>query len=502
MALVPPIRSAPTRHPTQGGKQVDYRARRSETGEPRRAGAGAVTPRGAWDMDETDQTIIEQEVEDVAAAIAAWLQGAFQWLDANLLTFASAYQLAAIAITLVLAWGLHRRFKRLLEGLGAEKPYGLRIERLLRTIASISLPVVWVIFLSLTRTGFESFGMPIPFLRLVSSLLFAFIVINTVSIFIPSAYWSRVFSWSAWVVAALNAVGLLDVVIEWLQATALTVGAVEISAWSIVKALILAAILIWAANAITGTVERRLARAGKMSSALRLLLIRLLRLVLLFIAVIVAISAVGIDLTAFAIFSGAIGVGVGLALRRTIENLIASYSLLADESVRPGDVIEVETLSGPTYGQVRKMTTRYVAVMTRDGTETLIPNEILMANPLTNWSHTSKPIRRRVPVGVAYSADIPLARQLCVEAAAEVPRVLKDPAPRCLMRGFGDSAIDLELRFWINDPENGVANVTSDVLLRIWDKFQTHAVEVPFPRRDVTLSGAVALARPDPDSPE
>lgn len=233
-----------------------------------------------------------------------------------------------------------------------------------------------------------------------------------------------------------------------------------------------------------------------MSSALRLLVVRLLRLVLLTLAVIVAIAAVGIDLTAFAIFSGALGVGVGLALRRTFENLIASYSLLADESIKPGDVIEIETVSGPTYGQVRKMTTRYVAVMTRDGTETLIPNELLMSSPLTNWSHTAKPIRRRVPVGVAYSADIPLAQRLCVEAAGEVLRVLAHPEPRCLMRGFGDSAIDLELRFWINDPENGVANVTSDVLLLIWEKFQAHGIEVPFPQRDVTLRGPVRLDTP------
>ncbi|MDD9715342.1 mechanosensitive ion channel [Dinoroseobacter sp. PD6] len=447
-------------------------------------------------MDGTEQTIIEQEFESFAQAAWLRLQQVVAWFDANLLTLASAYQLVAIAVTLALAWLLHSRFKRLLQELGQGRKLAPAVQRLLRTVASISMPVVWVIFLALARTGFESAGMPIPFLRLVSSLLLAFIVINIISIFIASTYWSRVFSWVAWGAAALNAVGLLDVVIEWLQATALTVGAVEISAWSIVKALILAALLLWGANAVTGTVERRLEHTGKMSSALRLLVVRLLRLVLLTLAVIVAIAAVGIDLTAFAIFSGALGVGVGLALRRTFENLIASYSLLADESIKPGDVIEIETVSGPTYGQVRKMTTRYVAVMTRDGTETLIPNELLMSSPLTNWSHTAKPIRRRVPVGVAYSADIPLAQRLCVEAAGEVLRVLAHPEPRCLMRGFGDSAIDLELRFWINDPENGVANVTSDVLLLIWEKFQAHGIEVPFPQRDVTLRGPVRLDTP------
>ena len=445
-------------------------------------------------MDGTEQTIIEQEVENLAGAARVWIGRVIDWLDANLLTFESLYQLAAIVGTLVLARLLHRRFKRLLESLSQGRELGPAVQRLLRTVAAISMPVVWLIFLAIARPVFEAYGLPIPFMRLVSSLLTAFIAINTVSIFIPSAYWSQVFSWTAWVAAALNAVGLLDIVIEWLQATGFTIGTVDINAWSIVKAILLAALLVWGANAVTGAVERQMARTQRMSSALRLLLTRLLRLVLMFIAVVIAIAAVGIDLTAFAIFSGAIGVGVGLALRRTIENLIASYSLLADESIKPGDVIEVETVSGPTYGQVRKMTTRYVSVMTRDGTETLIPNEVLMANPLTNWSHSDRVVRRKIPVGVSYNSDVPLAQRLCVEAAGEVARVLKRPEPRCLMRGFGDSAIDLELRFWISDPENGVSNVASDILERIWVKFQAEGIEVPFPQRDVHVKGEVRLA--------
>lgn len=444
-------------------------------------------------MDQDDQTIIEQEVGDVAEAVGSQLQLVFQWLDANLLTLQSLYQIAALAATFALAWLLHQRFKRLLQSLGQDRELGTAVQRLLRTVAAISLPVVWMIFVGLTRAGFEAADMPIQFLRLVSSLLLAFVAISTVSIFIPSAYWSSVFSWVAWVAAALNAVGLLDIVIEWLRATGFTVGTVNITAWSIVKALMLAALLVWGANAVAAAVERRLESSNTMGSALRLLLVRLLRLVLLFLAVIVAISAVGIDLTAFAIFSGALGVGVGLALRRTFENLIASYTLLADESIKPGDVIEVETLSGPTYGQVRKMTTRYVAVLTRDGTEALIPNEVLMASPLTNWSHSDKPTRRRIPVGISYESDVELARRLCTEAAADVARVLQFPQPRCLMRGFGDSSIDLELRFWIDDPENGVANVASDVLLGIWARFQDHGIEVPYPQHDLRMRTDVSV---------
>ncbi|MEM1371674.1 MAG: mechanosensitive ion channel protein MscS, partial [Pseudomonadota bacterium] len=130
---------------------------------------------------------------------------------------------------------------------------------------------------------------------------------------------------------------------------------------------------------------------------------------------------------------------------------------------------------------------------TRDGTETLIPNEMLISNPVTNWTHSDKITRRRLPVGIAYGADVTLAMKLCVEAADETDRVIKQPAPKCLMREFGDSSINIELRFWINDPENGVANVTSDVMLKVWSKFQTHNVEVPFPQRDVNISGSLDL---------
>jgi small-conductance mechanosensitive channel len=446
-------------------------------------------------VEKEEPTILEQEVEVVAEAVSSRLWLIFEWLRTNLLSLESIYQIAAIALTLFLAWLLHRRFKRVLEHLSRKTDLGTVLQRLVRTVAAISLPVVWAILLSGVIAAFEGFGLPIQFLRLVFSLVLAFVVIRIVSIFIPSAYWSQVFAWVAWSAAALNAVGVLDIVIEWLRSTGFNIGDVSISAWTIVRGIMLAALLVWGANAVAGVVERRLQKSTSMSAALRLLIVRLLRLGLIFLAVIVAISAVGVDLTVFAIFSGALGVGLGLGLRRTVENLIASYTLLADESIKPGDVIEVATLSGPTYGQVRKMTTRYVSVRTRDGTETLIPNEVLMTTPLTNWSHSDKPTRRRVPVGISYDSDVELARRLCLEAAHEVPRILAFPVPNCLMRGFGDSSIDLELRFWIDDPENGVANVASEVLLKIWHKFQSNGIEVPYPQRDVHMKTPFEMDR-------
>jgi len=444
-------------------------------------------------MENDEQTIVEQEVEQVAEAVTDHLFRIYEWVLVNFLTFESLYQLAAISATLFLALLLRRRVKRILERLGNDRTLGATVQRLMRTAAAIAMPVAWVIFLGIATSIFDQFGFPIQFLRLANSLLLAFVVIRTVSIFIPSQYWSQVFSWVAWTAAALNAVGLLDIVIGWLRETGFSVGPVNITAWAILKGLMLTAVLIWGANALTAVVERRLQTAEKMSSALRLLITRLLRMLLLILAVVIALVAVGVDLTVFAVFSGALGIGIGLGLRRSIENLLASYTLLVDKSIKPGDVIEVETTNGPTYGEVTKMTTRYVAVRTRDGTEALIPNEVLIANTVTNWSHSDKPTRRRIPVGVSYDADIDLARQLCLDAAGEVPRVLKFPKAACLMRGFGDSSIDLELRFWVNDPENGVANVASEILVLIWEKFKKNGIEVPYPQHDLRMRTEVQM---------
>ncbi|MEM9969114.1 MAG: mechanosensitive ion channel domain-containing protein [Pseudomonadota bacterium] len=444
-------------------------------------------------MEQENQTIVEQEVEEVASQVTEYALLIYQWLRESVFTFESAYELAVIFGTLFIAVLFRARVARFFQNLSKQRELGVALQRLIRTVSSISMPVTWSILLSLSIAAFEGYGLTIGFMRLVISLLVAFIVIRIVSIFIPSAYWSKVFSWVAWTAAALNAVGVLDMVIEFLQDTGLTVGPVNITLWALLKGIMLVAILIWGGTLLTGLVERRLQTMERMSSALRLLIVRILRMVLAILAVVIALAAIGIDLTVFAVFSGALGIGIGLGLQRTVANMFASYTLLADQSVKPGDVIEVDTAYGPTYGQVKKMTTRYVSVLSRDGTETLIPNEVLIANPVTNWSHSDKVTRRRMPVGIAYDADVDLALQLCIEAAGEVERVLSVPKPNCLMREFGDSSINIELRFWINDPENGVANVTSDVMRKVWRKFKENGIEVPFPQRDLNVKGAVRL---------
>ncbi|MEM9012779.1 MAG: mechanosensitive ion channel domain-containing protein [Pseudomonadota bacterium] len=436
---------------------------------------------------EEAESLVEQEVQEVTSLLEGWAFAARDFLNQNVLNFVAVYQIGLAAGTLLLALLVRSRVRRLLDRLGREKALGSIVQRLIRTVSAIAMPVCWTVGLLIGMAVFEVFGLPVDFLRLITSLLNAYIVIRIASIFIPSAQASAIFAWCAWSVAALNAVGLIDPVVVGLQGIGFRIGEAEITLWTVVKGLFVTALLIWLAFVVSEIVQRRLETSASLNAALRLLIGKITRIVLIVIAVVAGLTAVGVDLTAFAVFSGAIGIGVGLGLQRSIANLVASFSLLADRSLKPGDVVEIEKAEGSTYGVVGKMTTRYVSVRTRDGTETLMPNEVLIASPVTNWSYSDRVIRRKIPIGVAYDTDVDQAIALCCEAAAAVPRVIAEPKPVCLLKGFGDSSVDLELRFWINDPENGVSNVASQVLLEVWHRFRAAAIEIPFPQRDLNL---------------
>ena len=443
----------------------------------------------AADIKET--TAVEEEVVayvDQATAKATELYETVATLiDQHLFSIQSVYQLAVIGASLFLALFAHRAFRRLVGKVRARMEGSRLADRLLRTCESVSLPIVWVIAQLIGSNILLALGFDVYLVRLVSSLLRAYIAIRIATIFIPSAYWSSVFAWTAWSLAALNAVGLLDPVIEFLRGADMAFGEVSINAWTVVKGVIVTGALFWIAFILADMIGKRLETVETLNSALRLLISKIVRIVLVVLAIMLGLSTAGVDLTAFAVFSGAVGLGVGLGMQRTVANLVAGFSLLADKSLKPGDVIEFEAPQGATYGVVGKMTTRYVSVRTRDGTETLVPNEVLIANPVTNWSYSDRRVRRKLPVGVSYGCDVEQARRLCLDAAAECARVLKDPPPACLLKGFGDNSVDLELRIWIGDPEGGVSNVASEVYLNVWRLFKEHAIEIPYPQRDLHI---------------
>lgn len=403
----------------------------------------------------------------------------------------SPVQFIAIFVALAAALMLHRLVRRVIHSIGARFESGMA-KRALATAGSISLPIGWVIGLWIALGLMSGFNEPTAMIRLIASLINAWVMIRIVTTLLPSAATANIASWTIWAFAALNAVGLLDPTIRWADGIKFGSGPLSVSLWTALQGMFLSSVLLWMAYHSSGFIGRRLQSSTTLSPTMQVLISKIMGIVLMVLAVILGMQVVGIDLTAFAVFSGALGLGVGLGMQRTLGNLVAGFSMLADRSIKPGDVIEIQTGDGPTYGVVTALAARYVSVRTRSGTETLIPNEILISNPVTNWTFSDKKVRRSITIGIAYSSDVEKAQALVVEAALAVPRVLKRPAPICLVRGFGDSSIDMELRFWIADSENGVSNVSSEIFVEVWKRFRAHQIEIPFPQREITVKHAVS----------
>ncbi|MBA16208.1 MAG: mechanosensitive ion channel protein MscS [Sphingomonas sp.] len=309
--------------------------------------------------------------------------------------------------------------------------------------------------------------------------------------------------WAAWTMGLIafvsilaNAIGGFDVIEGILQRVGFDVGKRRFSLYSVLTITVTLIVIFAVVRLANRVTSHTIASARGFDPTQKLLFQKLAGIVILIVAFFIGIDLLDVDLTAFAVFSGALGLAVGFGLQKTVGNLIAGIILLMDRSIKPGDVIVV----GDSFGWVNKIGVRAVSVITRDGKEHLIPNENLMTQEVENWSYSDKNVRVRIPVGVAYSSDLKLAQELMLRAAKESPRVLDNPKPNVWLAGFGDSSVDHEILAWINDPEGGVGNVRSDVLNRLWNLFKEHGVEIPFPQRDVWVKGlpdAAAGAKSD-----
>lgn len=283
------------------------------------------------------------------------------------------------------------------------------------------------------------------------------------------------------VIVVASRLGGLAPLIAGLDRAGMEVGTRRISLLDIVNAVGLSLLLFVAARALLGLILRWIGQASLLDAAQRVLFQKLAQIAVVTVAIFIGIDLLGIDLTALAVFSGALGLAIGFGLQKTLGNLIAGLILLLDRSIKPGDVIAV----GDTFGWVNKIGVRAVSVLTRDGKEHLIPNEKLMTEEVENWSFSNRDVRIHIGFRVSFDCDLRLAQRLAVEAAAVSPRVLKEPAPVCWIKAFGDNGVDFDLRIWIDSPEAGVGNVTSEVFFRIWDLFTEHDVTIPVPQRDL-----------------
>lgn len=421
---------------------------------------------------------------------ADWWRWLAQWANESLLSAATGWQLLVLLAGFALASLLVGPARNLLasQKSGFIRRHALFSRGIDRFLSQFRF-VVWLLVSFVAVEVAKAMGWPHQLLSIATSLLAAWVIIQIASGFIGNRALAGMFALFAWTVAALNILGWLQPVMQTLDRIAFQAGDFRFSLLMLGKAVLALGLLLWLAVVLSAFIERRLKDSNDLSPAMQVLLGKLVKLALIVIAILAGLGAVGIDITTLAIFTGALGFGIGFGMQKVVSNLVSGLILLLDKSIKPGDVITI----GDTYGWVNSMGARYVSLVTRNGIEYLVPNEDLITQQVENWSYSNKLVRQEVIFGVSYHADIRLAMRLGIEAANETDRILTEPKPNCFIRGFGDSSVDLILRFWLHDPKDGVANLKGAVLLALWDKLHENNIEIPFPQRDLHLRSAEPL---------
>ncbi|GAB5506368.1 MAG: mechanosensitive ion channel [Rhizobiaceae bacterium] len=373
---------------------------------------------------------------------------------------------------------------------------------LLRLIAATLRRVDWILFTILLFAAIailKSLTWPSRswLLGILLWLSGTWVVVAISSRIIRNRLVARSIAWLVWIYAALVILGIDQRVALLLDSLALPLNEMRISALTVLKAAFLLTLSVWIATTLGNFVDERVQRSSELTPSIRVLIGKFAKFGLVLLAGIVALTSVGVDLTAFTVFSGAVGVGLGFGLQKVVSNFVSGVIILLDKSIKPGDTISL----GETFGWIRELRARFVSVVTRDGREYLIPNEDLITQQVINWSFSDELVRLDVPFGVSYNSDPHQVTELAINAASSVARVNSDRRPVCWLTAFGDSSLDFVLRFWIHDPQQGLTNVRGKVLLALWDTFKENGVEIPFPHREIIMKGA-GLPTSSPDLPK
>jgi small-conductance mechanosensitive channel len=315
-------------------------------------------------------------------------------------------------------------------------------------------------------------------------LALAWLIIRLVTSVIRNSFLVRLVSLSAWLVAALSIIGQLDPAIEALDSVSIVLGGLQVTPLLVIKLGVLLVVALWLSNILSNFVESRITQSSDLTPSIQVLLVKMIRLALMIFSVALVMSAVGINLSVLAIFSGAAGLGIGFGLQKIVANFISGIILLVDKSVKPGDLVTI----GDSSGRISAMKTRYISVAAGDGREFLIPNEDLVTQKVTNWTYTDKNTLVKVNFAANYDADPRLVCKLAIEIAAASPRIIKLKPPTCLLVEFAEAGMKFALTFWIPDPD-GMDNVKSDVMLSLWDAFKREGIRVPYPVREIRIRG-------------
>jgi len=400
------------------------------------------------------------------------------------------WQAGTLALCLILAWWLARMLQWRAPDDSTEA-----LKRGAAAFRRLVFPLLAVLLLVAGRAVLRNwhstnlFNVAIPLFGAMAGIRFAVYLLRLA---FSHGSWLDAFERSiatvVWAALAMHLTGILPEIVRFLSEVELPAGRHSLSLWTLLNAafwvLLTLLLALWAGVAL----EMRLLRAESLHSSLRVVLARLGKAVLLVAAVLLVLPLMGVDLTVLSVFGGALGVGLGLGLQKIASNYLSGFIILLDRSIRLGDMI---TADGH-YGEVTRITTRYVVVRSLTGVEAIIPNDTLVTTTVLNHSYSDKRVRLAVRVQVAYRTDVAEVLRILTEVALRHPRVVRDPEPTAQVVQLADSGIDVELGFWIEDPERGSQNVRSDVSVDLLAEFKARGIEIPYPQREVRLLGGAA----------
>jgi small-conductance mechanosensitive channel len=390
------------------------------------------------------------------------------------------FELIALALLVGLLGGawLEKRFLRA-PGWGAALRLALR--------QSIGLPLLTLLTLQFTRHASAQL-LHAPLLKLALPVL-AVWLLTRVSVRVAQHVFAgnggirflvRGLNLLAWLVLLLHLSGALPEIIEALDAVSVHVGNQRLTGWTLLSGLASVVITLVLALWVSSLVESRL-MASPLDINLRLVLTRLLRAGMFMTGLLVALQMVGIDLTVLGVFGGALGVGLGLGLQRIAANYVSGFVILLERSLRVGDNVRLDTFQG----KILDIRTRYTIVHNAGGTESIVPNEMLISNRIENLSYTDPNVWLSTTVSVGYRSDLDVVLPLICAAVREVPRVLRDPGPSAVLDNFGADGLEITIGYWIADPENGTINVRGAINLAVWRALRQAGIEIPYPQRVV-----------------
>ena len=396
------------------------------------------------------------------------------------------FQLGLILVGAGLAFAVNAIVHAWIDTSSFAKDWPGPLRLFVRTLIGSTAATVFAVMMVLERAAMVAATWPSRsyLLAVAAKLALAWLIIRLVTSGIRNTFVVRLVSVMAWLAAALSILGKLEPTIEALDSVSIVLGGFKLTPLLLLNFAVILIIALWLANVISNFAESRITQSADLTPSIQVLLVKMIRLGLLVFAVIVAMGAVGINLSALAIFSGAAGVGIGFGLQKIVANFISGIILLVDKSVKPGDLVTI----GDNSGRISAMKTRYISVAAGDGREFLIPNEDLVTQKVTNWTYTDKNTLVKVNFATNYDADPRLVCRVAIEIAAGAARALKNKPPNCILTEFAEAGMKFSLTFWIADPD-GMDNVKSEVMLSLWDAFKREGIRVPYPVREIRVRG-------------